>query len=183
MPDDDFDRLVQEAERADFSGWEFSWLHGRMIEEPRAWDYAAIVRRAFGGVRVMLDIGTGGGERLADMASLPPETYATEGYPPNVPVARERPEPLGVRVVATDSDEVLPFGDAAFELVIDRHTGCPAVEVYRVLRAGGRFITQQVGDRHNRELNVLLAGEDGGSRSPRLCHACGARSRTPGSTL
>jgi hypothetical protein len=35
----------------------------------------------------LLDMGTGGGELLASMAPLP-DVWATEGYPPNVPIAR-----------------------------------------------------------------------------------------------
>lgn len=155
-----FERLIRDAEHAAFSGWDFSWVRGRMVEEPRAWDYAAIVRKAMPGARAMLDIGTGGGERLAAMAPLPPETFATEGYAPNVPVARARLAPLGVQVVPTVSDDELPFSDSTFDLVIDRHTGCSAAEVHRVLRPGGHFVTQQVGNRHNRELNVVLEGEE-----------------------
>lgn len=31
-PSSDFDRLVVDAEAASFSGWDFSWLEGRVIE-------------------------------------------------------------------------------------------------------------------------------------------------------
>ncbi len=158
MADETFDQLLRDAEDAAFSGWDFSWLRGRMIEEARPWDYAALVRAAFPGVRSLLDIGTGGGERLGALSPLPPHTYATEGYPPNVAVARARLEPLGVRVVATASEDALPFSDGTFDLVIDRHTGVRAAEVHRVLRLGGRFITQQVGSRHNWELVAAVTG-------------------------
>ncbi len=156
-----FDRLLAEAEHATFSGWDFSWLQGRLVEErDNSWDYPAIVRDAFRGVRSVLDLGTGGGERLSALSPLPPETYATESYALNVPLARARLEPLGVRVVATGSEDEVPFEDAMFDLVIDRHTGAPATEIHRVLRAGGRYITEQVGSGHYWELIALLRGED-----------------------
>ncbi len=37
----------------------------------------------------------------------------------------------------------VPFRDACFDLVINRHEAFEAEEVARVLAAGGRFLTQQ----------------------------------------
>lgn len=161
-----FEELVRDAEAAAFHGWDFSWLDRRLYEEPRPWDWAAIVRAAFPGARTLLDVGTGGGERLAALVPLPPETWATEGYPPNVHVARAVLEPLGVSVVAADAERVLPFPDGAFDLVIDRHLGCPPAEVARVLRPGGRFITEQVGAGHYREMQDWFTGIIGSELPP-----------------
>ena len=52
----------------------------------------------------MLDMGTGGGEFLFSLHPLPKTVYATEGYKPNVPIARQRLEPLGVKVVYFEED-------------------------------------------------------------------------------
>jgi hypothetical protein len=46
-----------------------------------------------------LDIDTGGGEFLERLGARPGAVIATEGHPPNVPVAARRPSPLGVAVV------------------------------------------------------------------------------------
>ena len=108
----------------------------------------------------MLDMGTGGGEYLASLQPLPPETAATEGYPPNIPVARERLEPLGVQVHAVGDDGVLPVGDESFDLVINRHESYDPAEVLRVLRPGGSFVTQQVGGEDDLDLNRLLGADD-----------------------
>lgn len=40
-------------------------------------------------------MGTGGGEFLAGLQPLPPHTCATEGYPPNIPIAQQRLKRLG----------------------------------------------------------------------------------------
>ncbi|TFG50795.1 MAG: class I SAM-dependent methyltransferase [Gemmatimonadales bacterium] len=96
----------------------------------------------------VLDMGTGGGERLASLAPLPPIACATEAYAPNVPVARRRLTPLGVNVVDTTADPdgiSLPFEDGAFELIVTRHECFVASEVFRLLQPGGTFITQQCG--------------------------------------
>lgn len=121
-----------------------------------SWDYGKQVLVRMESVDSMLDMGTGGGEFLASLAPLPKRTFATEAYPPNVPIARMRLEPLGVKVVQIGADDNLPFGDETFALVINRHESFSAKEVYRILRGKGVFITQQVGDRNAIELNELL---------------------------
>lgn len=73
---------------------------------------------------------------------------ATETYPPNVAIARERLEPLGVDLRDTSDDpdnRNLPFDDAAFDLVINRHEAYVPAEVFRILKPGGHFVTQQCG--------------------------------------
>jgi SAM-dependent methyltransferase len=157
--DDPALRVWLDAEAAaPFSGWDFSRLAGRLHEDPAPWDYRAIVRAAFSGCGSLIDIGTGGGEMLSILTPLPPHTWATEGYPPNWSVARARLAPLGVQVVAVgDSDpSPLPFATESADLIINRHTSYDPAEIWRVLRPGGRFITQQVGGSHDRELNRLL---------------------------
>ena len=157
---------LRREEAAPFEGWDFSYLEGRLTEEPLPWDYRQIVSEALPGAASLLDMGTGGGELLSGLSPLPLRTAATEAYPPNVPVARARLEPLGVAVYAIEEYAALPFDDGAFDLVINRHEWYDPAEVYRVLRQGGRFITQQVGDQNDLELNRLLAAplpDDGGS--------------------
>lgn len=155
----DFETLVMDAQAAAFAGWDFSWLEERWVEGLTPWNYRNLVMARFAGVQSLLDLGTGGGELLASMAPLPPDTWVTENYPPNGPIARARLEPLGVRVVTDVLDDALPFADGAFDLVIDRHESYDPTEVFRILKPGGRFITQQVGGRDCLQLNELLQDE------------------------
>lgn len=128
------------------TGWDFSKLTetGRMNETPLPWDYHAIVKQYIPGAGRMLDMGTGGGEFLKSLAPLPPETYATEGYAPNVKIAEENLKPYGVKVISVYKDSELPLEDNFFDLVINRHEYYEAAEIYRILKPGGFFITQQV---------------------------------------
>jgi SAM-dependent methyltransferase len=148
--------LLAEAAEHPTSGWDFSWLGDRMSWGGVPWDYRAIVTTEAARATRMLDMGTGGGERLAEISpSLPRRTVATEGWAPNVGVAAARLAPLGVAVVhdegAIDNvDQVetfprgrLAFRDSAFDLVINRHEAFASAEVHRVLRTGGTFVTQQ----------------------------------------
>lgn len=128
------------------TGWDFSKLTetGRMNETPLPWDYHAIVKQYIPGAGRMLDMGTGGGEFLKSLAPLPAETYATEGYEPNVKIAEENLKPLGVKVISGYKDSKLPLEDNFFDLVINRHEYYEPDEVFRILKPGGHFITQQV---------------------------------------
>ena len=148
-----FAALVGDALAAPFTGWDFSYLRGRTSAGPLPWDYRAEAARITRGAASLLDLGTGGGERLSRLAR-PPRTVATEAYGPNVPVAAARLRPLGVPVVwcepapdnTTPDDKAgrLPFAAATFSVVISRHEAFTAREVARVLRPGGWFVTQQV---------------------------------------
>lgn len=134
-------------ERQPFAGWDFSYLEGRMIEERPPWDYPARAAELMQASSALLDMGTGGGERLLALRShWPAAVVATENYPPNVRLARERLGPLGVRVVDVPltRDSGLPFDDGAFDLVLNRHSGLNPDEVARVLAPGGTFLTEQV---------------------------------------
>lgn len=153
--DDSFEILLADAERG-FEGWDFSHIRDRIVTAPLPWSYHSLILPHLRSAQSMLDMGTGGGEFLSSLQPLPADTCATEGYPPNVPVARARLEPLGVEVAEVGDDGVLPYVAGRFDLVINRHEFYLPAEVLRVLKPGGRFITQQVGDQNDLELNRLL---------------------------
>jgi SAM-dependent methyltransferase len=153
---DEFERLVQEAWGHEFAGWDFSFVSGRMVESPTSWDYRQIVVDRFRNVQSVLDQDTGGGEYLSALQPLPPKTCATEGYPPNLPIAKARLEPLGVKVFDTHAMEKLPFDDNSYGLVINRHGSFLAPEILRILKPGSAFITQQVGGKNCIRLNEAL---------------------------
>ena len=127
-----------------FSGWSFAGVKLTPFE-PWLWNYEALARGHAQSARSVLDIGTGGGERLAEIvAGLPARVTATEPWHVNAPVAYRRLAQLGVSVVHTDSLR-LPFRDAMFDLVLNRHEELEPSEVARVMSPGGHWVTQQVG--------------------------------------
>jgi SAM-dependent methyltransferase len=151
-----FEQLIADALAQEFSGWDFHYLAGRWKDEPTTWDYAQIVRSYIKPEISLLDVDTGGGEVLSSLVPLPRNTYATEGYVPNVSVARNRLEPLGVKVIQIFEDNILPFDDEFFDLVTNRHGSFSSQELHRIMKPGGIFITQQVGGKNNFEINELL---------------------------
>jgi SAM-dependent methyltransferase len=151
-----FENLVSEATGQEFSGWDFRYIRDRWKESPLSWNYPQLVRNFIQPEISLLDMDTGGGELLSSLQPLPRVTYATEAYSPNVIVARNRLEPLGVNVVQLGEDKSLHFADCFFDLVINRHGSYSASDIHRILKPGGTFITQQVGGENNFELNKML---------------------------
>ncbi len=142
------------------SGWDFTSIDAVVDGEP-PWSYDDLARAALGGASSALDMGTGGGEMLLTLRdALPEDTVATEGWPPNVPVATEALAPSGIPVAVYDAeqDPRMPFDDGRFEVVLNRHEAYVATEVLRVLAPGGTFLTQQVDGRDFEESHALFGG-------------------------
>lgn len=146
-------------EQASFLGWVFSRLDKRWEMESLPWDYSTIVNTYRKDEMSVLDMGTGGGEYLLTFNHPYHNTFVTEGYPPNYELCKETLEPLGITVRFCD-DDILPYDNQQFDLVINRHESFDLREVYRVLKPNGIFITQQVGAYNNHELSQFLLGHE-----------------------
>jgi SAM-dependent methyltransferase len=146
------------VERArSFTGWSFPKDAWRRLGPPLPWDYRRLVSDAGKVASSVLDIGTGGGEFLAEIySSLPERTVATEEWHVNVPIARRRLAEVGIETVHCRSVK-LPFKDSCFDLVVDRHEELDPKEVARVIRPGGKMITQQVDRNDWMELRAYFA--------------------------
>lgn len=150
-----------EEEKAVMTGWDFSYIEGRFSSEEEAlpWDMTAVINRYRRASDRLLDIDTGGGEYLLSLGHSHVLTSATEGYPPNVELCRKKLGALGIDFREMSDYGHMPFPDGSFDIVTDRHGGYDAGELFRVLKPGGIFITQQVGEDNDRELvEMLLPG-------------------------
>jgi len=154
------DQWREEANRH-FAGWDFSHiLETRRVQtDSFPWSYVSIILPYIRESRSLLDMGTGGGELLSLLQPFPEHTCATEGYEPNVEVAKKRLEPLGVNVVPLEDEAILPFRENEFEVVINRHEYYEPDEVLRILAPGGSFITQQVGEGNDVAINQWLGAD------------------------
>ena len=150
----------QEESIAQIHGWDFSHIHGRYEEEQDLpWDYEAIVRHYLTHDTELLDYDTGGGEFLLSLKHPYCKTSATEGYPPNVALCKETFSPLGVHFIECNNASDIPFPDASFDMIINRHGDFDAPELYRLLRDDGIFVTEQVGGENDRDLvEMVLPG-------------------------
>ncbi|KYG32980.1 class I SAM-dependent methyltransferase [Priestia endophytica] len=141
-----------------FTGWDFTYItrSGRMNNDMLSWSYGSKALYLMQNAKSVLDMGTGGGEFLSTLQPFPNAIYATEGYKPNVSIARERLEPLGVNVVPYHEDDKLPFKNDQFDLILNQHESFCAREVRRILSDKGTFFTQQVGGLDCSRINECL---------------------------
>lgn len=143
-------------------GWDFSKVrHGRA---PVPWDYRAVVCRYLRTSSRVLDVGTGGGERFLGLASRFGVGVGIDADPTMIEVAREN-EPTALAKKVTFQvmrAEALQFPDAAFDIVLNRHSFVHVEEIVRVLRPGGFFITQLVGTRNTHNICTAFGCGPGG---------------------
>ncbi len=126
-----------------FSGWT-NFPASKLIGEEKPWSYSHRVLELLTGSTAILDIGTGGAERLTGcLEGYSGRVVATEEWPANVPIAARALSTLGGSVVLCQ-DTRQPFTEASFDLVLNRHSELDAADVARVLKPGGTVLTQQV---------------------------------------
>src|SRR5690625_2469714 len=130
-------------------GWDFESLRDKLVEDEPPWDFEADSSAALASCNRAVDLGTGGGERLTKLLETSESNatiVATEGWEPNVSVARANLAPQGIDVYPyhADRDSRLPLESGSQDLVMARHEAVDASEIARVLVPGGRFLTQQV---------------------------------------
>ena len=137
-------------------GWNFSHIDGKYLEEELSWNYKNIINKYLKPNDILLDIDTGGGEFLLSLNHLCDKTYATEGYPPNVELCKNRLLSLGINFFEVTDYSKMPFKNEQFDIIINRHGKYNIQELHRILKKDGIFITQQVGEDNDRELVELL---------------------------
>ena len=143
----------REEDQAHIHGWDFSHIRGRFEEErDLPWDYLQLVREYLRENMDLLDYDTGGGEFLRSLGHPADRTAATGGYPPNVRLCREVLTPLGVDFRECSDPSAIPFPDASFDIILNRHGAFDPAELFRLLRPGGVFLTEQVGEDNDRDL-------------------------------
>lgn len=98
---------------------------------------------------------------MPHMAGGAAPVFATEGWAPNLPVARARLAAHSVDVLRYDAEagHALALPDRSLDLVMSRHESYEPAEVARVLAPGGRFLTQQVDGGDAPEIHAWFGGE------------------------
>lgn len=150
---DELKRMV--AANGELEGWDFSRL--RTGREPVPWDYGEVVRRYLKSSDRVLDIGTGGGEIFFSLADSFHNGVAIDAELSMIATAQRNQAARSIQhcslAIMDGSD--LAFKSSAFDVVLLRHLHVYAEQIVRVLRPGGIFITQMVGQHSS--LNILKA--------------------------
>ena len=151
---------LHEESIAHIHGWDFSHIDGRYAQaEDLPWNFRSVIEGYRKPEQKLLDLDTGGGEFLLSLGHPHENTAATEAYPPNVALCRETLLPLGINFREAPAGGSLPWSGETFDLILNRHGAFDPVELFRVLKPGGIFLTQQVGAYNDRELvDLLLPG-------------------------
>ncbi len=91
----------------------------------------------------VLDMGTGGGERFGQLLDgYQGRAIATEEWHVNAPIAAAHLRPLGADTVYCRSTQ-MPIAGESLDLILNRHEELHPVDVARVLKQGGKVLTQQ----------------------------------------
>lgn len=150
----------QRNEQVQIVGWDSSFLADRITEEYPPWAYIDRAREILANASSLLDMDTGGGERLLELRDdWPSKVVVTEEHPPNNRLVHERLAPLGVSIFdcKLSITDPMPFASNEFAVVLNRHSAFNPDEVARILAPGGRFLTQQVHGRHNEDLQEAFS--------------------------
>ncbi|RKL65183.1 SAM-dependent methyltransferase [Salipaludibacillus neizhouensis] len=137
------------------NGWDFSKL--KLVSEGAKWDFNEEIMKRSKASDILLDIGTGGGENVLNLA---PSLFLLVGIDISVGMMKTaqsnllKSEVLNVRFSHMSSEHLL-FPTDFFDLVSCRHAPFSSTEVDRVIKKGGYFLTQQVGE--GDKLNVKKA--------------------------
>lgn len=133
------------------NGWDFS--HLQVTSEGAAWEFYEEVIKRCSGSELLLDIGTGGGENLLNIASsfsLGIGIDLSDGMMETARSNLNKAKRSNVRFVQMSSEH-LQFPSEFFDIISCCHAPFFSTEAVRVLKSGGLFLTQQVseGDKLN----------------------------------
>jgi SAM-dependent methyltransferase len=126
-------------------GWDFSRMNTSHPATP--WEYVSVVRGLLRATDTVIDIGTGGGERLLELSSDACQLLGVDPDPEMITRARGLAADEGATSVHFETGTGADILEQ-FDVVLDRHAPFEAEVIHRLLCPGGRCVTQQVGE-HN----------------------------------
>lgn len=155
-------------------GWNFSKINPT-VEHLSDYNYYQKVVEAISPKTIMLDIGCGSGEKALRYFSLAKKIYETDLEPEMLKKAQanakkyyENDEKFfnKFEFKIMNGDENFSFPDESFDLVVSRHCGANMNEVYRVLKKGGIFISEDISFNDCQELKDVFKRGQGYNRPP-----------------
>lgn len=139
--------LWHQEEQYGITGWDFSHLDGRWQNELFPWNYRKLVLSYLKSDMQLLDMGPGGGELLKTFHHPSNRTQVTEAWQPNINLLKHTIAKQGIKVHA------LPVKNASLNMITNSHVAFNPKLIKDKLKAGGYFISQQVGALNNYSLS------------------------------
>ena len=145
----DYQRLYNRA--GSLFGWDFSKL--QVVSKGEKWKFYDVVVKKSPNNSNLLDIGTGGGRRILKVASHFKFVIGIDLSESMIHTANnnlKRSKERNTKFFVMDAFD-LRFPNNSFDIASCRHSPFSLQEVFRVLKSGGIFLTQQVseGDKLN----------------------------------
>ncbi|MUK87854.1 methyltransferase domain-containing protein [Ornithinibacillus sp. L9] len=137
------------------NGWDFSNI--KSFSEGVKWEFYDEVIKRCEKSDVLLDIGTGGGEnilRIAPSLLFLIGIDLSKGMLETAQSNLKTSKVLNVKFFQMSSDD-LQFPNAFFDVVSSCHAPFSSIEIIKVLKSGGWFLTQQVSEAD--KLNIKKA--------------------------
>lgn len=127
-------------------GWNFDKVNYQKISNS-GFNYYITVLKEINEKTKMLDIGCGCGEKSIKYFSLAKEVVMLDNEKEMLKKAKENAKKYygdtkKFTFVLGDKNEKLDYPDEYFDLIVSRHCGANMDEVYRVLKKGGIFISE-----------------------------------------
>ena len=131
-------------------GWSFDAINP-LVEDASGYFYYKEVVKQIEPTTVMLDIGCGSGEKAVRYYSNAEKVIMIDNEPEmlkraesNLHKCLTENESKHFQIQLGDGDGKLDFPDDYFDLVVSRHCGANMSEVFRVLKRGGVFISEDI---------------------------------------
>ena len=125
--------------------WDFSKI-GFTEESLTNWDMAKIIRRVAKKQSKILDLGTGGGEKVLECFPDVAEILGTDISDAMIKTARKNLKKSGKKNIAFRTMDNLKMDttDEYFDIVTARHTCIDPAQIYKTLKPGGTLIVRGV---------------------------------------
>ena len=142
-------------------GWDFSSLKHKMIDNS-GFKYFDEINKEINEKTILLDIGTGGGEKLLKLISS--DCLLKIGTDFSKEMVSKAEENLKTKnqnaVFLKMNSEQIMFPNNFFDIICARHTPFNASEVYRTLKNNGLFFSEQIDEEDCIELkNIFDRGQ------------------------
>ena len=141
-------------------GWDFSKMKYELVDNS-SFKYFDEINNLITDKSIVLDIGTGGGEKLTDLISdnclL---KIGTDFSKEMIKVAKMKNKSNKIRFFEMDS-KLLNFPDKFFDIICARHTPFNFKEVFRLLNDNGTFISEQIDEDDCKKLKELFGRGQG----------------------
>lgn len=141
-------------------GWDFSKMKCEIIDNSK-FQYFDEINNNISEDTILLDIGTGGGEKLTNLISNKCLLkIGTDFSKEMIKSAKNNNQNSRIYFLEMDSNDI-KFPNSFFDIVTARHTPFNLKEVYRLLKEDGIFISEQIDEDDCKELKQIFGRGQG----------------------